>query len=168
MVGASGGEVAALLPAGVHVVHNSDYGSGMGSSLRLGLSALSAAAGLVSPDDADDVYQRHNQATADGSIGPCDAVLVHLVDLPGVGDAVVRRLLLAAGSAFESRTALRRAAYGRAVGHPVLIGRAHWAGVVEVAAGDLGAREYFRDHAPTSIECGDIGTGADVDIPPDD
>jgi hypothetical protein len=46
----------------------------------------------------------------------------------------------------------------------VLIGREHWAGVISLARGDRGARDYLRVHHPVEVECGDIGTGADVDV----
>ena len=63
--------------------------------------------------------------------------------------------------------ALVRSTYGGEPGHPVLIGRDHWAGVVETAAGDRGARTYFRTHEPLSCECGDLATGRDLDRPED-
>jgi CTP:molybdopterin cytidylyltransferase MocA len=45
----------------------------------------------------------------------------------------------------------------------VLIGREHWAGVRAAARGDAGARDYLRDRPVRLIECGDVGTGLDVD-----
>ena len=60
---------------------------------------------------------------------------------------------------------LARATYDSEPGHPVLIGRDHWAGVLEVARGDRGARDYLRDHEVTLLECGDIGSGSDIDTP---
>ena len=60
------------------------------------------------------------------SLGPdADAAVVSLVDLPDVGPEVVRRVVAAADGA----ASLARAAYGGVPGHPVLIGRGHWAGV---------------------------------------
>ncbi|MGS0685277.1 nucleotidyltransferase family protein [Nakamurella sp. GG22] len=139
VVGAAGEEVAALLPPGVLVIDNAGHAEGMGSSLRCGLLAMQ-------PD--------------------CDAVVVLLVDLPGVGVAVTERLVLAAGSSASARSALLRASYGGVPGHPVLLGRDHWPGVIASAAGDAGARDYFRDTAPRLIECSDVGSGEDVDLPP--
>ncbi len=92
--------------------------------------------------------------------GP-DAVVVTLVDLPDVGAEVVRRLLAAAGGP----ATLRRASYGGTPGHPVLLGREHWAGVVATAGGDRGARDYLAAHPHDLVECGDLATGADVDAP---
>ena len=121
----------------VDVVVAPDWAEGMGASLRTGLSALLA--------------------------GGATAALVTLVDLPDVDAAVLRRVA-AAGS---GPGALVRATYAGRPGHPVLIGREHWAGVAATARGDRGAREYLQAHAATSCECGDLATGRDLDRPED-
>lgn len=90
-----------------------------------------------------------------------EAVLVHLVDLPDVTAEVVARVL----GADTGPETLARAAYDGKPGHPVLIGRAHWAGVIETARGDRGARDYLASHEVTLVECGDLATGADIDRP---
>jgi len=90
--------------------------------------------------------------------GPFDAALVHLVDLPDVGVDVMRRVSETAGE-----QSLRRAVYDGAPGHPVLIGRAHWPGLVDTLSGDSGAKEYLRAHHAERVECGDLATGRDVD-----
>jgi hypothetical protein len=49
----------------------------------------------------------------------------------------------------------------------VLIGREHWAGVAELADGDVGARPYLtkrRDQVRT-VGCEDIADGTDLDLP---
>ena len=94
-----------------------------------------------------------------------EAVLISLVDLPDVGPAVVRRVLAEHRGGLASE--LSRAAYGGVAGHPTLIGRDHWAGVIEVALGDRGARDYLRAHEHRLVECGDLATGRDVDTPAD-
>ncbi|GAA3668919.1 nucleotidyltransferase family protein [Nocardioides ginsengisoli] len=99
----------------------------------------SLAAGLTSLADVD-----------------ADAALVHLVDLPDVTAEVVARVL-AAGAP------LARASYDGKPGHPVLLGREHWAGVIESAAGDQGARAYLASREVLLVECGDLATGVDVD-----
>jgi CTP:molybdopterin cytidylyltransferase MocA len=58
---------------------------------------------------------------------------------------------------------LRRAAYDGRPGHPVLLGRDHWTGVVAAATGDQGARTYLTTHDVELVECGDLATGDDVD-----
>lgn len=89
------------------------------------------------------------------------AVLVTLVDLPDVGPAVVHRLL----SPPPGPDTLRRATYDGAPGHPVLLGRDHWPGVVDAATGDQGARGYLREHLGREglVPCEDLASGADVD-----
>jgi CTP:molybdopterin cytidylyltransferase MocA len=134
VVGAATGEVRDLLDD-VIVVEAVDWRSGMGASLREGVRA---AADL-----------------------PGDAVLVHLVDLPDVGSAVVRRV-----AAASSTTVLARADYGGGLGHPVLIGREHWDGVAAAATGDRGARDYLARRDVTLIACADLASGRDVDETP--
>jgi CTP:molybdopterin cytidylyltransferase MocA len=91
-----------------------------------------------------------------------DAVVILPVDTPGITPAAVRRLITLA-----TPDALARATYDGAPGHPVLIGRNHWPGVVELSAGDAGAREYLKRHNTTEVPCADIATGLDVDRPED-
>jgi CTP:molybdopterin cytidylyltransferase MocA len=127
------------LAAGVRVVVADDWAEGMGASLRAGLAAAAA--------------------------GDAEAVVVHLVDLPDVGPAVVARLLGAlAGEGRPAGAALARAAYSGVPGHPVLLGRDHWAGVTAGLSGDEGARGYLRSHPTLAVECGDLATGRDVDV----
>ncbi len=133
VLGAEAEQAAALLPLSVSRIRAEDWAEGMGASLRAGLAAL---------------------ASTDH-----DAALVSLVDLPDVDGAVVARLLATAGG----RDDLARAAYDGVPGHPVLIGRDHWAGVVEGATGDRGARDYLAAHDTRLVECGDLASGADVD-----
>jgi molybdenum cofactor cytidylyltransferase/nicotine blue oxidoreductase len=93
--------------------------------------------------------------------GDADAALVHLVDLPDVRPQVVARMVQDASS-----DALARAVYDGRPGHPVLIGRDHWDGVMREAVGDRGARDYLVAHRVLDIECGDLAAGLDVDRPP--
>jgi CTP:molybdopterin cytidylyltransferase MocA len=90
-----------------------------------------------------------------------DAVLVTLVDLPDVTADVVRRVVAAA----TGPGVLARATYDGRPGHPVLIGRDHWAGAGAEATGDKGARDYLAAHDVAEVECGDLATGQDVDAP---
>jgi CTP:molybdopterin cytidylyltransferase MocA len=92
-----------------------------------------------------------------------DSAVVGLVDTPDVGAAVVRRVVTAVGS---GPGALGRAAYDGVPGHPVVLGRDHWDGVVASATGDRGARAYLAGHPHRVVECGDLATGADVDTAP--
>jgi nicotine blue oxidoreductase len=140
VLGAAGDRVRARADlAGATPVDNPDWDTGMGSSLRTGLAAL-ATTGAV-------------------------AAVVLLVDMPGVGPEAVRRVTAAA-----TPDALVMAGYaGGRRGHPVLLGRDHWAGVAEAAHGDVGARPYLRAHAALVrvVPCGDVADDADLDTPPD-
>lgn len=93
---------------------------------------------------------------------PAAAALVLPVDTPGVTAAAVRRFV-----ALASPAALARATYDGRPGHPVLMGRDHWAAVSSSATGDAGARDYLTSHEPTAVPCEDVATGDDVDRPED-
>lgn len=96
-----------------------------------------------------------------GADPEADAALVTLVDLPDVTSEVVRRVVAAATGPAD----LVRAAYDAKPGHPVLLGRDHWAGVIATATGDKGARDYLAARDVVLVECGDLATGRDVDTP---
>ncbi|WP_406296542.1 nucleotidyltransferase family protein [Embleya sp. NBC_00888] len=123
---------------GCAVVRNDDWASGMGSSLAAGVAAL--------PTDAD-------------------AVVVTLVDMPGVGALAVARLIAAAGGPED----LIAAAYAGTRGHPVLFGRAWWPELVRTAEGDAGARALLAAQRARVrlIECADIADPYDIDTPAD-
>lgn len=91
---------------------------------------------------------------------PATAAMIHLVDLPDVGADVVHRLLARAAP-----DSLARAVYGSGPGHPVLLGRAHWAGVVAEATGDSGAKAYLDRHDVLPVDCTDLANGTDRDTP---
>lgn len=133
VLGAEARRAAARLPMSVSRIRADDWAEGMGASLRAALEAL---------------------ARTDH-----DVALVSLVDLPDVDAAVVARLCDAA----TGRAVLARAAYDGVPGHPVLLGRDHWAGVIATATGDRGARDYLATHEVALVECGDLATGHDVD-----
>lgn len=118
------------------MVLSEDWATGMGASLRARL--------------------------ADWSVVDADAVVLALVDLPNVGPDVVRRLL---GAVRPAPTALARVTYHGTPGHPVLLGRDHWAGVAATAEDDRGARKYLRGHHRVRVERGDLALGEGVDAP---
>jgi CTP:molybdopterin cytidylyltransferase MocA len=88
-----------------------------------------------------------------------DAVLVTLVDLPDLPGSVVDRVL-AEGT---DRDVLRRAVFDGEPGHPVLLGRDHWAAFRDSLHGDRGGAVYLEEHDVTRVECGDLFSGRDVD-----
>ena len=131
VVGAAPVEV----PGADSVVANPDWAEGMGSSLRAGLAAAALEA--------------------------CSALVVLLVDQPGVEPAAVRRMI----AAHEAGAELAVATYGGERGHPVLLGRSHWGAVAEAAVGDVGARAYLAAHAAEvrTVACDGAGDPADID-----
>ncbi|MEV6642964.1 nucleotidyltransferase family protein [Amycolatopsis sp. NPDC051371] len=134
VLGAAADEVGALLPDPAQAVRAEGWETGMGASLKAGLAALSDEPGPV-------------------------AALVHLVDLPWVGADILARI--AAGATTET---VARAAYDGVPGHPVLLGRHWWAEIAETAQGDRGARDWLAGRPDLRlIECGDLGSGRDVD-----
>jgi CTP:molybdopterin cytidylyltransferase MocA len=128
----------------VTVVVADDWADGMGASLRAGLAALGAGRpGATEPT--------------------VDAVLVLLVDTPGIGPAALARVAAAA-----TRDGLVRGGYDGRPGHPVVLGAEHLAGVAAAAHDDVGARGYLagRDDV-RPVEVGDVATRDDVDTPAD-
>ncbi|GGK47683.1 4-diphosphocytidyl-2C-methyl-D-erythritol synthase [Planomonospora parontospora] len=91
--------------------------------------------------------------------------VVALVDQPLIGAAVVGRLVRAG----LDGAPIAVATYGGARRNPVLIAREHFAGVAELAVGDIGARPFLRAHPELVVEvpCDDLGDPADIDTPAD-
>ncbi len=94
-----------------------------------------------------------------GALPEADAALITLVDLPGMPVAVVERVLQEGAA----RDVLARASYDARPGHPVLLGRDHWAAFRDSLRGDAGGRIYLEEHDVTHVECGDLFSGADID-----
>ena len=122
---------------GATVLANRDWESGMASSLRTGLDGLRGWPGRV------------------------DAALVTLVDMPGMTAEALRAV-----AAHAAPDALAIAAYDGVRGHPVLLGRDHWAGVAASATGDEGARSYLAAHPVTEVDCTGLADPTDLDVPP--
>jgi CTP:molybdopterin cytidylyltransferase MocA len=125
---------------GAQAVDNPDWHTGMGSSLRAALRALTS--------------------TQDVS-----AVVVALADQPLVGPESVARLI----AAYRAGAGVAVAAYDGQPRNPVLLAREHWPEVIATATGDTGARAFLRARADlvTLVECGDTGRPDDIDTPAD-
>ncbi|UOY00666.1 nucleotidyltransferase family protein [Blastococcus sp. PRF04-17] len=125
---------------GATVLANKDWESGMASSLRTGLDGLRGFPGTV------------------------DAALITLVDMPGMTPEALRRM-----AEHASPDALAVATYDGVRSHPVLLGRDHWAGVIETAQGDEGARRYLAEHSAagkvTEVDCTGLADPTDLDVP---
>lgn len=176
VVGAAADEVRSAADLGdAAVVLNPDWDTGMASSLRTGLTALAGPpgdsrqnlqSGGLSANRDDGALSLPGRgglpANREGGSGSGlgDAVLVHLVDLPGMTVAALRRV-----AGYAAADVLAVATYDGVRGHPVLLGRTHWDGVIETATGDQGARAYLASHEVTEIECADVADPADLDYP---
>jgi len=138
VVGAQADQVVPLVPEAASTVLAVDWAEGMGASLRAGLAELARSAPLQ-----------------------VQAALVHLVDLPDVDASVVRRLVALADPAVVAR-----AGFESQPGHPVLLGRRHWADIVASARGDRGARDWLAGRSDLIVlDCSDLASGIDVDRP---
>lgn len=137
-LGAGADEAAELVPDEAEVVLVSDWADGVATTLRAGL-----------------------RAAADGA---SDAVVITPVDTPDAPSAAVRRIVEAVGH--DVGSGLVQATYRGAPGHPVLVGRDHWARVAAHLRGDRGARGYLQAHGVTEVECSDLWSGVDIDARP--
>jgi CTP:molybdopterin cytidylyltransferase MocA len=141
VTGAAQVELAAELR--VRTVYNGEWRTGMGSSLRAALRALTEL-----------------------EVGPeVGAAVVALADQPLVGAEAVGRLI----AAYQAGAGVAVAAYGGKPRNPVLLAREHWPEVVASATGDQGARAFLRARPElvTLVECGDTGRPDDIDTPAD-
>lgn len=104
---------------------------------------------------------RAGLAALDGT--EATAAVVLLVDMPGVTAEAVRRVAARAGP-----DALVTATYRGRRGHPVVLGRHHWAGASALAVGDIGARAYLTAHWSDvlGVSCEDVADDTDLDVPP--
>jgi len=139
VLGAAADEARAMLPADprVSVVVAEQWERGLSASLAAGLRAA---------------------ARTDAA-----STAVTLVDLPTLGLAAVERVL----QPEPGVDTLRQASWGGRPGHPVVIGRAHWAALLGELSGDSGARSYLHRHGADMVDCSDLGDGMDVDTRPE-
>jgi molybdenum cofactor cytidylyltransferase/nicotine blue oxidoreductase len=137
VVGYRADEVAGAAGTLAQVIVNPEWEQGMATSLRCALVALM-------PDPT------------------VTAVAVALGDQPKIGADAYRRL----ATAHRDGAALAVATYRGVRGHPVLIGREHWAEAVKLE-GDEGARSLLAAHAVVEVDCDGTGDPSDVDTPAD-
>ncbi|NUP73636.1 MAG: NTP transferase domain-containing protein [Sinomonas sp.] len=140
VLGAEADQARALLPKGdprIVPVVAANWAEGIAASLRAGLDAL------------------------EGDPRPA-AALVSLVDLPRLAPEALTRVT----SGAVDRSSLRRAVYAGRPGHPVLLGRAHWAPLRAGLAGDAGAGPYLREQGAEAVDCTGLGGDEDVDSSP--
>ena len=157
VLGARAAEARALLDEfgltpSVVVTLAEDWAEGLSASLRAGLRQATAL-----------------QTTALQAAAPPTApvaVAIVPVDVPGLRTSTVARLigtLPDATAASVGPHTLRQASFNARPGHPVVIGRTHWAALIGSASGDTGARPYLQSHDTRLVDCTDLETGLDVD-----
>lgn len=124
----------------VWLVENTEWSSGMASSLRAGLAALEPEAGI-------------------------EAVVVTLVDTLSVGEEHLGRI----GAALRDGATAAVATYRGETRTPVGLAREVWADVARTVVGDEGARGWLRAHTEmvTEVECADLGPWIDIDTTED-
>jgi CTP:molybdopterin cytidylyltransferase MocA len=148
---------------GTLTVDNPRWRTGMGSSLRAALQALTGAG--RGPDIAPDIAPEIDPEI-DPEIGTAiGAVVVALADQPLVGAEAVARLI----AAYRGGASVAVAAYDGQPRNPVLLAREHWPEVIATATGDQGARTFLRTRPElvTLVECADTGRPDDIDTPAD-
>jgi molybdenum cofactor cytidylyltransferase len=122
-------------PRGVTAIFAPQWHEGLSSSVRAGL------------EEAD-----HSGA---------DYAVLHVIDTPDVGSAVVARVL---ERALGSVSGLARAYFGERPGHPVVLARRHWPAVLALLSGDRGAGAYLNTRSDVEIvDCTDLACGEDID-----
>lgn len=134
VLGAEANRAVSLVPEGSRAVTAEAWATGLSASLAAGLAAAERTAAAVA--------------------------VVTTVDVPAMPAAAVARVLSASGG---SSSALVRATYAGAPGHPAVLGRDHWHAIAETAAGDQGAGPYLRARHALVVPCEDIWDGADID-----
>ncbi len=120
----------------VWLVENTEWSTGMASSLRVGLAALEPEAGI-------------------------EAAVVTLVDTLSVGEEHLGRV----GAALRDGATAVVATYKGKARTPVGLAREVWADVARTVVGDEGARGWLRAHPQlvTEVECADLGPWIDID-----
>lgn len=143
------------VPPGACPVWAADWAVGVSASFRAGLAAVAAADHLGSAAPEHGAPRPRLGTAAYAAIMP--------VDTPDVGGAVVARVLAAARA---STSGLARALFDSRPGHPVILGRAHWAGALAAATGNSGAATYLDGRADmVCVTCDDLASGIDRDYP---
>ena len=143
----------------IHTIFNEQWRTGMGSSLRAALRALT---------DAEDGEGAQDGPAATLGVGvgvDVGAVVVALADQPLIGTDAVARLI----AAYRGGAGVAVASYDGKPRNPVLLAREHWPEVIAAATGDQGARAFLRARPElvTLVECGDTGSPDDIDTAAD-
>jgi molybdenum cofactor cytidylyltransferase len=123
-------------PPDVTAITARDWHLGLSASLRAGLAA------------AESMH--------------ADYAVVHVVDTPDVGAAVVARVV---GRALTSESGIARAYFGNRPGHPAVLARRYWPDVLAAVSGDRGAGAFLSGRRDVEIvDCADLAGGQDIDV----
>jgi len=127
--------------SGCAIVENPGWAAGMGGSFRAGIQAAPAG----------------------------HAVLVAVVDQPGLDRVLVARLLRAHVPGRVSAAGFADGAGGLRRGHPVLFGAAQARAAAAPARGDAGARTWLARNPEVLdlVDCSDLSDGGDIDTAAD-
>lgn len=130
--------VAPTFPDCVRAVVNHHWRAGIATSVRAGLAALAG----------------------EPTVG---AAVIAPADQPWCGPEVYRRLM---DSFRSSGRSILVATFGGAVRNPVLLARDQWP-LADRIEGDTGLSAVVRRRTSLTVECGDVGSVADIDTPAD-
>lgn len=132
--------------------------------LVLGAAQVAAPTGvtaIIAPHWQEGLSASVRAGLAEAERMRADYAVLHVIDTPDVGAAVVARVL---GHALTSTSGLARAQFGGRPGHPVVIARRHWPDVLARMSGDQGAGAYLRTREDVEIvDCRDLAGGQDID-----
>lgn len=121
------------------------------------------SAAVLAPEWREGLSASVRAGLAEADRRLADYAVLHVVDMPDVDAAVVSRVLARAAA---SGSGLARAYFGDRPGHPVVLARRHWPGVLARLAGDEGAGAYLRERSDVErVECADLASGDDIDTP---
>jgi CTP:molybdopterin cytidylyltransferase MocA len=88
-----------------------------------------------------------------------ERVVITLVDHIGLSTEAITEITGGQGDLIQST-------YEGESGHPVVIGREHWAALINEVTGDTGAKNYLTRNNATRVELGKFATNADLDHRP--
>ncbi len=147
-----------LLDRAIHVL--SDGGCAPVLAVVRAELAIPGATAVLNP--SPERGMRSSLALALDALGDADALLVLLVDLPGVGALAVEAV---AAAWHPGRITV--ATYAGRRGHPIVMAPALWRAALALAGADAGARALLRAR-PELVDAVDVaGDPVDLDTPDD-
>ena len=126
-------------------------------------TVVDSADALVNPDPDRGLSSSLRLGLAEAERTVADAVIVLLVDMPGISATAVRRVVDARDP--DGRARLWFATFDGRRAHPVRIDRALWGDVAASASGDRGAAAFAAENVDfvREIDCDGVGDPRDLD-----